>query len=104
MVRTSQSDRGLWNKSERTIEVSRELGSPCGFLVEFRNRPGEQSKSASGCDLADREFAPNEVSPSEGKRSEAKRTVGSQSALIVLLKSANSTPEESSEGSEASEF
>jgi len=32
--------------------------------------------------------------PSEGKRSEARGTLGSQSAMIVPEKSANSTPEE----------
>ena len=38
------------------------------------------------------------------KRSDARRTSGSQSVLIVPTKSANSTLEESREGSETSEF
>jgi len=51
-----------------------------------------------------RESHGNMVLPSEGKRSEAKGTTGSQSALIVPKKSANSALEESMEGSEASKY
>jgi hypothetical protein len=39
------------------------------------------------------------VLPSEGKRSEARGATGSQSVLIVPEKSANTTLEESMEGS-----
>jgi hypothetical protein len=36
MVWKERSDRGLWNKSEQTIEGSRELGRTYDFLVEYR--------------------------------------------------------------------
>jgi len=65
LVWSEGSDRGRWNECERTMEDSRELESPCGFLVPSRNRPGDQSKSdrVRPSDIADRT---SEVSPIEG--------------------------------------
>ena len=72
------------------MEVPQELGRSYGFLVESRWEPGEQFQSFDVRENGVKNNSyKNEVSPSEGKRSAARRIVGSQSALIVPVKSAN---------------
>ena len=46
----------------------------CVFLVQFRNKPGDQSEAGKECDLSDVAIAQREVSPSEGNEARREET------------------------------
>jgi hypothetical protein len=86
------------------MEDSRELGRSYDFLVEYRkesvNTPAVFCVREDG--IKNHRTRARYCQAKETKCGEM--NVGSQSALIVPVKSANSTREESREGSEVSEF
>ena len=102
----SGSDRGRWNKSKRTIEDSRELGRSCDFLVKSRWEPGEQFQSSFVCE----ETALRTITHKQGIAKRRKTKCGEMSCRKSECLNSTSeigelyNPEESMEGSEASEF
>jgi len=102
----SGSDRGRWNKSKRTIEDSRELGRSCDFLLKSRWEPGEHFQPPFVYEKA----AQRHIIHKQGIAKRRKTKCGEMNRR--KSECLNSTgeigelynPEESREGSKASEF